>query len=508
MNPYLKKQFKNVNSYLEDLCNEKSSYWEKRGEEMAFKLFKDMATRVPAYKKFLIENKVDINKVKTFKDTLFIPPVDKDNYLRKYELSELCWDGVLDKSSWVIASTSGSTGEPFYFPRTNEQDLLYSITAELYLITNFNIDKKSTLYVNAFPMGPWIGGLFTYQAVKHVADRGEYNISIITTSIDKREIIKAVKRFGKMFDQVIIGSYAPFLKDTLEDGSNQGINWKEYDIKFIFSAEGFSESFRDYVLENTGHPGCFERTLNHYGTVDLGTMAYETPLSIKIRRILLKYPKLYRYFFWQNTKLPTLCQYIPEHFYFQKSIDNKGLLCSSYSGIPLFRYDLKDSGGIIKYDEIKDYFNKNNLHFKDIFKDVHIPKRSKWRLPFVFVFERTDLSVSYYAFQVYPETIKRAIQIKSMDHRITGKFTMSVNYDENNNQKLFIHIELSSTESQSEELNLILSKKILKALISENSEFRKTYKEKLGKINPILIFHKYEDVKYFKPGIKQKWIQK
>ena len=130
MNPYLKKQFKNVNSYLEDLCNEKSSYWEKRGEEMAFKLFKDMATRVPAYKKFLIENKVDINKVKTFKDTLFIPPVDKDNYLRKYELSELCWDGVLDKSSWVIASTSGSTGEPFYFPRTNEQDLLYSITAK------------------------------------------------------------------------------------------------------------------------------------------------------------------------------------------------------------------------------------------------------------------------------------------------------------------------------------------------------------------------------------------
>jgi len=508
MNPYLKKQIKNIHNFLDDLITKKSSYWEERGEKMAFKLFKDMSERVPAYRKFLIENHVDLKKIKEFKDTLFIPAINKDNYLRKYELKDLCWDGILDKNSWVIASTSGSTGEPFYFPRTDEQDLLYSVTAELYLITNFNIDKKSTLYINAFPMGPWIGGLFTYQAIKYVAGRGDYNISIITTSIDKREIIKAVKQFGKSFDQVIIGSYAPFLRDALEDGSNQGIEWKDYNIKFIFSAEGFSESFRDYVLETTGHPGCFERTLNHYGTVDLGTMAYETPLAIKVRRTLLKHPRLYKYFFWQNKKLPTLCQYIPEHFYFQKTIDNKGLLCSSYSGLPLFRYDLKDSGGIIRYDELKDYLNKSSVLFKDIFKDIHISKKSKWRLPFVFVFERNDFSVSYYAFQVYPETIKRAIEIKSMDHRITGKFTMAVDYDEHNDQKLFIHIELSATESPSDELNSILSKKILKSLIAENSEFRKTFKEKRMKINPIVIFHKYEDTKYFKPGIKQKWVQK
>ena len=508
MNPYLKKQLKNINSFIYDLCTKKSSYWEERGEIMAFKLFKDMAHRVPAYKKFLIENKIDVKNIKSFKDTLFIPPIDKDNYLRKYDLNELCWDGILDKKSWVISSTSGSTGEPFYFPRSNEQDLLYSITAELYLLTNFNIDKKSTLYINAFPMGPWIGGLFTYQAIKYVADRGNYNISIITTSIDKREIIKAIRRFGKLFDQVIIGSYAPFLKDTLEDGLNQNVDWKEYNVKFIFSAEGFSEFFRDYVLETTGHPGAFDRTLNHYGTVDLGTMAYETPLSIKIRRALLKNPKFYKYFFWQNKKLPTLCQYIPEHFYFQKTIDNKGLLCSSYSGLPLFRYDLKDSGGIIHYDEIKDFLNKNNLNFKDIFKDSHIPMKSKWRLPFVFVFERSDLSVSFYAFQVYPETIKRALQTKSMEHRITGKFTMSVDYDKENNQKLYIHIELSSTESPTEELDKILSKAILKSLILENSEFRKTYKEKRNQIDPVLVFHKYEDARYFKPGIKQKWVEK
>ena len=32
-----------------------------------------------------------------------------------------------------------------------------------------------------------------------------------------------------------------------------------------------------------------------------------------------------------------------------------------------------------------------------------------WRLPFVYVYERSDFSVSFYAFQIYPETIKRAL---------------------------------------------------------------------------------------------------
>lgn len=507
-NPYIKKQLKDIREFIDDLCIKQSSYWERRGEEMAFKLFKDMSERVPAYKKFLKENNIDVANIKKFSDTLSIPPIDKDNYLRKYDLNELCWDGNLDKKSWTISSTSGSTGEPFYFPRTDEQDLLYSLTAELYLITNFAIDKKSTLYINAFPMGPWIGGLFTYQAIKHVVARGKYNISMITTSIDKKEIVKAVKRFGGLFDQIIIGSYAPFLKDTLEDGSDQGLDWKKYNVKFIFSAEGFSEVFRDYVLETTGYPGCFERTLNHYGTVDLGTMAYETPFSIKVRRVLLKNPKFYRYFFWQSQKLPTLCQYIPEHFYFQTTVDNKGLLCSSYSGLPLFRYNLKDSGGIIHYDELKDFLNKRNINFQEFFKDIHIPRRSKWRLPFVFVFERTDFSVSYYAFQVYPETIRRALQTKALEHRITGKFTMVVKYDENNDQKLCIHIELTNNESPSEELEKVIMKSLLKYLNGENSEFRKTYKENRDKVAPVVIFHKYEDPKYFKPGIKQKWVQK
>jgi phenylacetate-coenzyme A ligase PaaK-like adenylate-forming protein len=48
------------------------------------------------------------------------------------------------------------------------------------------------------------------------------------------------------------------------------VDWKKYNLRFIFSAEGFSETFRDYVAEVAGLKNAYLDTLNHYGTVDQG----------------------------------------------------------------------------------------------------------------------------------------------------------------------------------------------------------------------------------------------
>ena len=188
------------------------------GQQMAWNLFNDMSASVPAYKDMLQRNHA--NSISAFTN---IPIIDKDNYLRKYSRSELCFKGSLKGQSWVFSSTSGSTGEPFYFPRQTAQDDFYAITAEIYLRENFHIDTQSTLYIVAFPMGAWIGGLFTYEALHKVAEKG-YKLSIITPGINKVEIIKAVTALAPEFDQIIIGSYAPFLTDVLNDGKNQGID--------------------------------------------------------------------------------------------------------------------------------------------------------------------------------------------------------------------------------------------------------------------------------------------
>ena len=230
MSLFLPAKYRNPARFLSVLPKQSESEAIRRGVARVLKLFHEMAKRVPAYRDFLKQYNVNALKIKNLKDLIEIPTIDKINYLGKYPIEALCWDGKFHQKRWVISTTSGSTGEPFYFPRENAQDLQYAGLAELYLITNFDIHKKSTLYVDAFPMGAWIGGLFTYEAIKIIAERGKYHLSIITPGIDIKEIINSVRKFGNVFDQIIIGCYGPFLKDALDEGVAQGINWKKYNL--------------------------------------------------------------------------------------------------------------------------------------------------------------------------------------------------------------------------------------------------------------------------------------
>ena len=503
--PTLPRGFNNPVRLAKDLHELPEKHWQKRGSKMALELFKAMSRHVPAYKDFLQKQKVDAKKIKSISDFQAVPPVDKDNYLRQYPREMLCWKGEFKPNRWVISTTSGSTGNPYYFPRQDLQDLQYALAAELYLRTNFEIHKKSTLYIVAFPMGAWIGGVFTYEALKILAERGNYALSIITPGIHKAEIISAVKELAGNFDQVIIGSYAPFLKDILDDGVKAGIDWKKLNLGFVFSAEAFSEQFRDYVIKKTGLKNEFISTLNHYGTVDLGTMSHETPLTNLIRRRIVNDEQAYEALLPNLNKLPTLTQYIPELFYFEDIEGN--LLCSAYSGLPLARYDLKDRGGVVSLSDAAKRLKAAGMDIYREAKNVKIDK-TIWNLPLVYVYERSDLSVSFYAFQIYPETIRRALHDESIEDDITGKFTMQVKYDDSAQQVFEINIELKTDRQESAKLHDHLTSLIVKSLLKESSEYRETHERYGEKIYPQLVFWPYEDTSFFRPGVKQKWVKK
>ncbi|MFH1246601.1 MAG: ThiF family adenylyltransferase [Candidatus Liptonbacteria bacterium] len=501
----LPAKYDNPVQLLNELRARDSLYWIKRGETRALALFHEMANRVPAYKSFLKQYGLSPSRIKKSSDFSKIPALNKNNYLRVHPMTALAWDGKFKERSWEISMTSGSTGVPFYFPREEAQDMQYAGTAELYLRTNFDIHKKSTLYINAFPMGAWIGGVFTYEAITRVAARGNYALSIITPGIDKKEIINSVKRFGHEFDQIIIGCYGPFLKDAIDEGIAQGVGWKSYPLKFIFSAEGFSETFRDYIIEHAGLKNPYKDTLNHYGTVDQGTLAHETPVSIMIRRLALKTPALYKDIFPVEHKLPTLAQYDPELFFFEEAGGN--LLCTAASGLPLVRYDLKDHGGVIYFEDMRARFARHGLDLLKEAKKAGILD-TVWRLPFVYVYERSDFSVSLYAFQVYPETIRKALQERQFSDHLTGKFTMLVTNDKSQNQRFELHVELKINRKNSKILHKNIEKAVTKYLLAENSEYRKTHNEHPSRVKPYIVLWPYGEPLYFKSGGKQKWVLK
>lgn len=476
----------------------------RNGQRRAVALFHEMSQRVPAYKDFLKAHKFSASTVRSIKDFNKIPPINKDNYLRKYPKEMLCWDGDFSHGQWVISTTSGSTGQPYYFPREELQDWQYAISAELYLRNNFKIQDNSTLYIVAFPMGAWIGGLFTYEALKIVSENGGYDLSIITPGIHKQEVINAVKQLSGSFDQTIIGAYAPFLKDILDDGARQGIDWKQQNVGFVFSAEAFTEKFRDYVFKVSEPKDPLLATLNHYGTVDLGTMAHETPESILIRRTLVEDHKL-QVLFPENRRQPTFAQYDPSLFYFEEEAHS--LFCTAYSGLPLVRYDLKDYGGVLKRRQVHKLLKSNGIDIDESLEHARIDDAT-WNLPFVYIYERNDFSVSYYAFLIYPDMIRRALQDDSLQPFLTGKFTMLVDYNAEGRQELIIHAELTHETKASAELEKRVKAKVHQFLNEESSEYRETHNSIGSVAQPIIKLWSYEDAKYFKPGTKQKWVVK
>ncbi len=92
-------------------------HWKSIGEKMALDLFKKCAARVPAYKDFLARNGVDPAGIMTMDDFSRLPITSKSNYIKQYPLEQLCLDGKI-ASSYLISSSSGSTGQPTYWPRS------------------------------------------------------------------------------------------------------------------------------------------------------------------------------------------------------------------------------------------------------------------------------------------------------------------------------------------------------------------------------------------------------
>ncbi len=483
-------------------------FWWKRGKKAVISLWKEMAVKIPAYKHTMASQHPHRETVSaTMSDFLRLAPVlTKENYLRRFSLDALCWNGSMTADPTIIAATSGSSGKPFYFPRTHEQDLQYAAVAEMYLRSNFSIHKKSTLYIVGWGMGVWIGGVFSYSALRILAERGSYRLSIITPGTSNQEILKAVVGLGGYYDQIIIGGYPPMIKDLIDEGIQKKISWKKYPVKFIFSAEGFTESFRSYIAEKTGLKNPLTDTLNHYGSVDLGTMAHETPIAILIRRLASHNPALNERLFGHPYNQPTLAQFIPELFYFEEH--EGALLCSARSGIPLVRYDLLDWGGVHTFASIRKIFSAYGIDLDKEASRAGIAE-TIWQIPFVYVFERKDFTLKVSGANIYPQEIRRALESPPLRQMVTGKHTAEVYYDSHMNQLWRVHIELRHAVSPTAKASREAQQSIVDTLIRCNSEYANNVTS-LGKVRmtPKVQWWPYKSAPYFDAPGKHKWVRK
>src|SRR6185503_9618590 len=202
------------------------------------------------------------------------------------------------------------------------------------------------LGVVCFALGSWVGGMYTIAACRHLAAKG-YRLTLVTPGNQRAEILRVVRALGPLFEKTVLFGYPPFLKDVIDAGVADGLDWSAFGVRLVTAGEVFSESWRTLVCERVGARDPVRHTASLYGTADGGVLANETPLSISTRRFLASRPEAARELFGEP-RIPTLCQYDPKHRYFET--DGDELLFTGDGGVPLVRYRILDRGGLVTHE--------------------------------------------------------------------------------------------------------------------------------------------------------------
>ncbi len=470
----------------------KASFWEKQGIKKVLKRFHDVAERVPAYKKFLKDNGIRPENVKTIEDFKKLPIIDKHNYLKKYPLEELCLDGKLG-DKYLIDRSSGYSGASFFWPRLAAEDRDYPLYMNLAYEQFYRTHEKSTLMIITLALGTWVGGEKISWATREIAIKGKHPFTVITPGLNIDEVLEIVQFFKKKYDQIVIVGYPPIIKNIIDEGERRGIDWKSFFPKIGLGGEGYSEDWREYIREKIGlAKNDLMGIAGGYGAADLGmSVGREYPISVIIRQLANRDQALARDLFGEGA-IPSFCQNNPATFYIEKV--NNELIFSCHAGIPLIRYNIHDRGGVIPFARALEIVRSHGADPIKLLMERGYTKRDIWQLPFFYVNGRTDGTVIIDGTNVFPENVESILSVT--EGRQLNSYQLEVKQDEQFNERLYVHLELKAGVSLPvgealANLSDKLQEQIIKALCQTNQDFRDAYARNPTDCRPQLTFHEY-----------------
>ena len=323
-------------------------------------------------------------------------------------------------------------------------------------------------------------------------------ITVISPGIEVEDILRIIIEVGGKYEQIILAGYPPFIKDIIDSGIRRGIRWKKYNIKFLFATENFSEEFRDYVVKNSGGSDVIHSAINIYGSADAGILAHETPISIAIRRALSKSNALSSALYGSSPFLPTFGQYNPIYKFFE--VADEELLFSAYGGIPLIRYNIHDSGKVLPFKDV--------LSIPELTQHTAVTnlRKGAWKLPFVGVFGKSDLTISFYGLKIYPENIKAGLENDDITKLVSGRFVMEQKSRADQSQYWEINIELKEGARPTNKIRKTVADSVIRELKTKNLEYNRLHSA-LGKrsLPRIRLFEKGDERYIDTNSIKHRW---
>ncbi|EGB13697.1 putative phenylacetate-CoA ligase [Pseudodesulfovibrio mercurii] len=473
-------------------------YWQERSERMALDLFRRCAARVPAYRDFLHRNGVDPAAIRGMDDFARIPATDKENYINHYPVDQLCWDGELGRSR-LIASSSGSTGTPCFWPAFDEQTRHTAEAWELLFRDFLEVRNRSTLFIVAFAMGLWAAGTSTMMANEWISRKG-YPLTLATPGIHIPDVLALVRSMHDRFDQIVIAGYPPHVKTIIDAGIRDDLDWKRLKLRFVFTGEAFTERWRTRFAEQTGLDNILTDALNMYGSADIGMVAHETPLTICLRRMAAEDDSLATALFGSD-RVPAVNQYNPETRYFE-TVDGR-LVVTAPSGIPLVRYNTRDIGGTLTYGDLETRLSALGIGLQAKTEALGIAQRI-WKTPLVYLFGRGKFAASIYGITIFPEYTKWILDAPELTRVLTGKFVITTEDTDDLRQQLRLRVELAEGVEPTGRTRDLVKSVFVRELPRISSEYRALLQDMGDRVHPAIDLHPFGDPEHFPKDIVKK----
>jgi len=436
---------------------------------------------IPAYCDFLSQHGMNPHSIQSLELTQ-LPITHKSNYIQKYPLAALCTNGTLE-DKYGLETSSGYSGEEQYWARNDYEQRTFTQYLEACTQKFLNIDSKSTLLIVCWALGTWVTGESFAHAARLIACKPHNKLTVITPGNNFNTVVNILRKFYGLYDQTVIAGYPFFIKNLLLKGKELGIDWGRSLYHIIAGGEGFPEDMRDFFAQQLNSPiNTKGKSLitSAYGSADTGIgVGHETPLSILVRRLAKSDPRLASTLFGTSAhNLPMLFQYNPLNYYIE-NVDDEVIVTAPFNGIPLIRYNLHDNGGIIRFDDLQTILRERGHDIKAQLKNLGYDSSDLWRLPLLYIFGRSDGTITYNGANIYLENIKEAMALPEIVHTNTGQFTLSRILVENFEPKIKIVVELSHGVEISEQLHT----KYEVAVISTLSRVNKEYRDQLDKLH-------------------------
>lgn len=461
------------------------------GLAQAIDVARRAACDVPAYRSHLRRHGIDPDVA--YLDDSFhrLPEITRSGYLKRYPREQLVWHGdVTEVGTW--SASSGSSGTPSYWGR---EQVALDESADMFdhiFRRNFMSHERTTLVINCFAMGTWIGGTYTYLALLALRERG-HRLSVITPGIATDAVIDALAELGPHYTQIVLAGYPPFIKDVLDRAEEQA---RAQDIHLLLAGEAITENWRDHVLDRLGKVDDTEAICLMYGTADAGVMGCETPLTVAIRRAAQIDPQLRDELFGaENVTLPTFVEYDPTRR-FVEVVDGY-LLFTVDSAMPLIRYRINDTGAILSGQDVRDVLDG---HGHPVLAEMINPRSC-----FIVLTGRPDVAATFYSLNLYPSNIGPAFESSTITGTLTGRYVITTEPDHQLQQVLRIQAELAAGALATEQIRDRLTGLCLSALIESNSEYRELH-DRLGQaVEPVVTLRTYRSAG-FGDGVKHRYI--